>query len=71
MAIKIPLTFNETGIYNVNFGGYLNSAVYYQGVDKETTLWEYPENTYNTLTVDYSNAYMALPKRLRNQETNR
>jgi hypothetical protein len=44
-------------------GGYISSAVYYQGANKGTSEWDPPDNSATrTLTVNYTNAYMSLPK---------
>ena len=60
-AIKVPVT--EAGTYDLSFGGYLNSSVKHTGYNNGTTNWDAPNNSgTKTLTINYSGAYMSLPK---------
>lgn len=60
-ALKVPVT--EAGTYDLSFGGYLGSAVMHKGYDHGTTDWRDPNGSiHNNLTIDYSGAYMSLPK---------
>ena len=54
-AIKLPVT--QTGEYNLNFSGYLNSPIAHHGFNRGTTIWEN-----QTITLNYTGAYLAVPK---------
>lgn len=60
-SMKIPVS--EAGTYDLSFSGYLGSAVMHKGYDHGTTTWNPPDNSgIKTLTINYSGAYMSLPK---------
>lgn len=54
-AIKLPVT--QTGEYNLNFSGYLNSPIAHHGFNRGTTIWEK-----QTVTLNYIGAYLSVPK---------